>query len=337
MRKLAFPCTLAFTCILAGCGGGGGGGSTSSTPSTPVAPTVPPAVTASLQVAATPTYSSSSEEYGYFQAINAFRTAQGLGPLNQNPDYDKAAAAHANYCYLNSFGHDETSGLPGYTGQTPLARVQYQGGSAALVTEEGGLPDVQGAVGSGANFAGVIINTVYHRASLMYQGLTDVGTYIGMSAPDAPIAIPSFSDMGYVTQQVNAGNYFGAYPANEQTGVSLHFHGEEPSPLPAGADPTQFGSPISVASQSSTTLSVTTFTVTHAGSSSAMPATIITSSDPNLAGSNNLAFLLPSQPYLPNTVYNVVFVGTISGTATGSATALPINQAWSFTTGTTSY
>jgi len=339
MGKLAISSAIIVaTVILAGCGGGGGGSSSPSvTPTTPTSPSAPPTVAASLQAAVTPTYSSTSEEYGYYQAVNAFRTSQGLGPLNQNISYDKASAAHANYCFLNSFGHNEVQGLPGFTGENPLDRVVYQGGTASLATEEGGLPDVQGAPGSGANFAGVIINTVYHRASLMYQGLTDIGVSIGMSAPSAPTAIPSFSDMGYVKQQVNAGNYFGFYPANGQTGVSLHFHGEEPSPVPAGTDVTQVGSPISVAAQESTSLTVSSFTVTQNGAASALPATIITSTDPNLTGSNNLAFLLSGQAFLPSTTYTAHFVGTVTGPATGSTTGIPVDMSWSFTTGTSSY
>ncbi|HSY28047.1 MAG TPA: hypothetical protein VK832_11120, partial [Burkholderiaceae bacterium] len=135
----------------------------------------------------------------------------------------------------------------------------------------------------------------------------------------------------------NAGTYFGVYPTSGQTGVGLHFHGEAPSPVPAGTDVTQVGFPISVAAQETTTLTVTIFTVTQAGASTPLPATIITSTDPNLAGSNNLAFLLAGQAFLPNTTYTVHFVGTTTGTATGSATGIAVDQTWSFTTGASSY
>jgi len=337
MKKISlYAVALTTSVILSACGGGGGGDSSSGT--TPVSPVIPPAVTQNLQAAATPTYSQTSEEYGYFTVINAFRTSQGLGPLNQNPAYDKAAAAHAAYIDINGLSHGETAGLTGFTGATPLARVQYQGGTATAVEEEAGSPDTQGCgiTGQGANFASVLINTVYHRTEILFQGVTDIGTSIGVWDCKSAILPSSVSEMGYVNQQVNAGTYFGAYPVDGQTGISLHIHAESPSPIPPGADFNTYGSPISVASQESTTLNVTSFTVTQAGSSTPLPATIITDSDPNLAGSTNLAFLLPSQAYLPNTTYTVNFVGTITGTATGTANGIPVNKTWSFTTGTTS-
>jgi len=332
-----FNLTLAaITAIsLVGCGGGGGGSSSSTTPTQPTGPTVPPMTQAALQTATTPTYAAGSEELNFFNAVNTFRTAQGMGPLIQNAYYDSAAAAHANYTDLNGLSHSETPGLQGYTGANPLARVQYQGGVATLVEEEAGQADFQGPVltGQGTSFANVLINTVYHRAGLMFQGLTTVGTSIGVSETK-PFSI---AELGYnVNQQVNAGNYFGVYPANGQTGVSLSPHAESPSPIPAGASTSSYGSPISVASQESTTLTISSFTVTPQGSTTLLPTITITGSDPNLAGNNNLAFLLPTVAYQPNTTYTVQFTGTITGTATGSATGLPISQSWSFTTGTTS-
>jgi uncharacterized protein YkwD len=328
-----------FSVCTAGCGGGGSGDSTSasSTPTAPTTPTVPPMVQQNLQVAQTPNYAAGSEELGFFNTVNAFRAQQGEGPLIQDAHYDAAAQAHSNYCDLNGvLTHGETSGLPGYTGNTPQDRVEYQGGVATLVAEEGGTGDQQGAVGSGASFANVLINSVYHRAALIFQGVTTTGNYIDMTTTQIG---HSFAELGYnVNQQVNAGNFTSYYPFNGQTGVSLHFHGEEPSPVPAGADVTTFGSPIHFQSQQSTTLTVTAFTVTPQNSTTPLPATLILGSqDPNLAGNNNLAFLLPTVAYQPNTTYTVNFVGTITGTATGSATGIPVNQTWSFTTGTTSY
>lgn len=331
---LSTSIAVALITTLSGCGGGGGGSTATTTP--PV-PTTPPAVTADLQAAVTPTYATTSEEFGYFTAVNAFRAAEGLGPLNQNKFYDLASAAHANYEDLNAgtlgASHGEVSGYAGYTGGNPLERIQAAGGTATLASEELGVPDFIGAAGSGASFASGLINTVYHRASLMYQGLTDIGVSIGMNATSQPYSV---SDLGYTTQQVNAGTYFGVYPTNGLTGVGLHAHLESPNPYPVGIDVTkQTGYPISVASQESTTLTVTTFTVTQQGATTPLSATLITSTDPNLTGSNNLAFLVANANFAPNTNYTVNFVGTISGAATGSATGIPVSQQWTFTTGTT--
>jgi hypothetical protein len=328
---------LALTLILAGCGGGGDGGSSSgagSTPTTPATPVVPVAVAAKLQTAVTPTYSATSEEFGYFTAVNAFRSVEGLGPLNQNPFYDLAAAAHAAYVDVNGPSHGEIAGLAGFTAVSPILRVQHQGGTTNGVGEVLGLPDFElpdgsNAPGAGVSLAGVLINTVYHRAGLLFQGVTDVGISIGMT-PTQQIGV---SDMGYVTEQVNAGTYFGMYPVDGQTGVGLHMHPEEPSPVPAGTDIMNVGYPISVASQESTTLTVIIFTVTQVGSTTAVPATIITQTDPNLAGINNVAFLLANQAFLPNTTYTVNVAGTITGAATGTTNGILVSKQWTFRTG----
>ena len=362
MKRSSLPTIAVLTTALtlSACGGGGSSGSTTSVvPVVPTSPVVAVMASQSFQTATAPTYASNSEEMGYFNAVNAFRTSQGLGPLNQNTNYDLASAAHANYANLNTFSHFETVGLVGYTGGTPLQRVQYQAGVtlpndssgtavqagcsvanptqaqcvANAVTEEMGLAAVggyQGGPGVGAGFVAEALNTAYHRAGYMYQGLTDVGVSIGLTGI-------SVSDIGYITQQANAGNYFGMYPTNGQTNVSLHPHPENPNPLPAGTDFTTVGSPISVASQETTTLKITSFTVTQYGSTIAMPAMISTSAnDPNILGSDNLAFLITNQAFLPNTTYNVSFTGTVSGTATGASEGIPVTKNWSFTTGTIS-
>jgi hypothetical protein len=92
-----------------------------------------------------------------------------------------------------------------------------------------------------------------------------------------------------------------------------------------------------VASQEGTTLTVTSFTVTQAGASAPMAATLFTDTANNangaMSGSINLAFLVANQAFLPNTVYTVTFVGTITGAAIGSASGQSFTKTWTFTTG----
>jgi len=317
---------------LTGCGGGGGSTTTTSTtPTTPVAPPSNPVQAASLQSAVTPTYSTTSEEYGFYQALNAFRTSQGLGPLNQDPAYDKAAAAHANYVNINGTSHGEVPGLSGYTGGNPMARVMSQGGNANYVGEDIGIPTTIGAKGSGASVLSAFVDSVYHRAQLMYQPLTSFGVAIGMGGSQTASVV----DVGYFNPQKNAGDYLGVYPYDGQTGVGTYTHPESPNPFPSNIDPvTQTGYPISVASENSTTLKVTSFTIAQTGSSTPLGTMMFTSAtDTNLTGANNLVFIVPTQNLLPNTSYTVNFVGTITGTATGSSTGIAKNLTWKFTTG----
>ncbi len=56
-----------------------------------------------------------SEELA-FKKLNAFRAAQGLGPLNQNAKIDIAVKNHAAYVTTNLSGadpHKEVAGKPG--------------------------------------------------------------------------------------------------------------------------------------------------------------------------------------------------------------------------------
>lgn len=340
IKLSSLPLAILLAATLSACGGGGGGGTSSAAAPTNPTPT-PPAptpVAQNLQAAVAPTYAANSEELGFFNAINAFRTAEGLGPLNQNPCYDKAAAAHYNYEMLNiasqGESHYEVSGSPGFTGVAPSDRLTAQGCvfTAASEVIGGPLTVALGQPGVGADSARGLIDSVYHRADLMYQGLTDIGIAVGTST-SAPFTI---ADIGYKNPQINSGSYFGTYPVANQSGVRLSAVEEIPNPFPSSVTnvSSQTGYPISVASQASTTLTVTTFTVTQAGSSKPMATyPIYTDQDPNLAGSINLAFLVTTQAFLPNTTYTVHFVGTITGTATGSSKGIAVDQTWGFTTG----
>jgi len=333
---------------ISACGGGGGGSTTGSTGGSgstggntggSSGSTSQP-VQQNLQVAVVPTYAADSEELNYFNTVNTFRTSQGLGPLKQNAAYDAASKAHALYIDQNDpndqLSHSETAGNPGFTGTNPYNRVIAQGGTATLVTEEAGYPNVQGVPGAGTDFANVLIDTVYHRASLLFQGATEIGVWIGMTPPPAAPA-SSVSDLGYLQQQVNSGTYFNCYPINGQTGVALHMQAESPSPFPASVNvATQTGYPISCASQQTTTFTVSSFTITQQGTSSPLSATqILGTQDPNLLGNNNLAYLVANAPLLPNTTYTVSVSGLVTGTATGSSTGIPVSQTFSFTTGST--
>ncbi len=107
-----------------------------------------------------------------------------------------------------------------------------------------------------------LANTVYHRAGMMYQGMTEVGF-----APETSNS-PLMADIATTKKQVNAGDYVGVYPANNQTGVWLTHGIESPNPFYLEMEMTQhnmrakISGPVSLASEASTTLAVTTFTVT---------------------------------------------------------------------------
>jgi uncharacterized protein YkwD len=343
MRVLPL-CGLLVSALLSACGGGGGGSSSpvASNPTTPAVPTTPtsPVSTvqaASLQTAVAPTYATGSSADVAFKKINAFRAAQNLGPLNQNANADIAAKNHQAYVTLNNSGangHVEVAGTPGFTGANVKDRLVAAGYPAVIAGEviafsmEFPNPDTS-AVDN-------LINTVYHRAGMMYQGFT----VVGIASEDA--TNPLYMDFGATKAQLNAGDYVGVYPANGQTGVWLTHGVEAPNPFYQEMEMTQANmctktsSPVSLTSEASTTLSVTSFTVTEAGQTTPLDVRLITSAtstqDTTYLGTN-VAFVVGKAPFKANTTYNVHFVGKATGAATGSANGLSIDKSWSFTTG----
>ena len=347
MYKNKLALSLGIVMALAGCGGGGGGdNSTASTPPVgnppPTAPTTPTTPVSTVQPAALQATTASSYMVGTseelaFKKLNAFRAAQGLGPLNQNAKIDIAAKNHSTYVTTNQSGadpHKEVQGQPGFTGVDVQARLVMAGYRATESTEVVAFSAMQ----SDPNASPIdnLANTVYHRAAMMYQGMTEVGF-----APETTNS-PLFADIATMKKQINAGDYVGVYPANNQTGVWLTHGVESPNPFYMEMEMTQANmctktsGPVSVASEASTTLSVTTFTVTEEGHTTPLDVRLITkatSSQDQTYLTPNVAFVVGKTPFKANTKYNVVFVGKATGAATGSSTGLSIERKWSFNTG----
>jgi len=351
-NKLALSFGIALA--LAGCGGGGSGGSsnvstppvgnspptTPTTPTTPTAPTTPvlTVLPAALQTATAATYMAGTSEYLAFKKLNAFRAAQGLGPLNQNAKIDIAAKNHASYQATNQSGgdpHAEEQGKPGFTGVDVQARLITAGYQAVQSTEVIAFSTMQSDIN--ASPIDNLANAIYHRSAMMYQGMTEVGF-----APEQDMA-PLIADIATMKKQVNAGDYFGVYPANNQTGVWLTHSVESPNPFYMEMEMTQenmctkTSAPVSVASEASTTLAVTTFTVTEEGQTTPLAVRLITkatSTQDQTYLPANVAFVIGKAPFKANTKYNVVFVGKVTGAATGTSNGLAIERNWSFTTGT---
>jgi uncharacterized protein YkwD len=336
------------TVTVAGCGGGGDKSPIANnptppavtSPTMPVTPTPTPAPmpkAASLQVAVAPTYAAGSSEAVAFRKLNAFRAAQGLGPLNQNANADIASKNHAAYVTTNQSGatpHAEVAGKLGFTGVDAMDRLIAAGYPAKSATEviafsmQFPSPD--------ASAIDNLANTVYHRASMMYQGMTTVG--IAPENQDSPLYVA----IGLTTPQVNAGDYVGMYPADNQTGVWLTHSVESPNPfyqemvMSQENMCTKTSAPVSLTSEASTTLNVTSFTVTEEGQTAPLDARLITratSTQDNTYLTPNVASLVGKAPFKPNTKYNVRFVGKATGATTGSNTGLAIEKSWTFSTG----
>ena len=343
---------LAGLCLITqACGGG-------STPSTTVPPVVQTCdngatnyphsstIPAKLQsTIMTPPYASGSEDLNVFNYFNDLRTTLGLGKLSYSAELDKASLNHSTYIKLNQVGgFNETAGRPGFTGATLADRV-VQAGYTDKLTGLG----VSGGLAFGSNKMGALkalLNSVYHRRILLQQMWTDVGTsMICISADNSTCnrnangeIIPDFLSVTVAHknngQQRNASDFFMVYPMDKTTDVAISMVGETTNPFPQYPDGLvwgKVGAPIEVAVEDSQTLSVQTFTITEDGTSSPLPATLMTvQSDPNKLITKNEAFLIANMALKPNTKYTVSFVGTAN--IPGSKTVRSLTKTWSFTT-----
>jgi len=340
MKKIALLIVAAFA--LASCGG-------SSTPSDYVVP-------ANLQTTLnTPTYpAGSDEELNAFNAINKFRNSAGLGYWQQNVLLDAAARNHMAYSALNRFTFQqdvEVENKPGFTGITPSQRAINAGYFvlADTLTAKNVPTAAVGelyAVGPGVSVIDSMINTIYHRSGLMEQATVDIGLVRDTTGPATPETHWWFNHGRLNNGQNVASDYVFNYPFNLQTNVPLSMTPENPSVYSNQTNfnfAKQTSSPVSFTSAASTTLAVTSFTVTPAGSSTPLPGIVWTIlNDPNLLSSNSSSTALPTlssheaywvgnAPFLPNTTYNVTFTGSTS--VTGNSVTNAVTQSWSFTTG----
>jgi len=328
------------SCLLVACGGSGGGDNSAPTspsaPSAPSTPTGPTVMPGNLQTTVpAPTYAAGSQELAFYTAYNAFRQAEGLGLLAQNTKLDTADQNHLKYLLTNSdlnfasiepvtgrpLFHIEDPKRPNFTGVQELDRANFAQYGGVYVGESGTYGSGQGA----AHALNLLLGGVYHRAGLMFQGPKDFGIAVGTDALQTTVMT-----FGYIsTRQTNASDYFGFYPAANQTGVPLFAATEAPNPFPDVSYndySTKTSYPINVVSADGTTLTATTFTVTESGQTAPMSTRLLTqANDPNKELQGNSAFLVANTPYKPNTVYNVFFVGTVNGAN--------ITKTWSFTTG----
>lgn len=326
--------------VLSACGGGG----SEALPSLSLAPPPVPAPTsADLQTLVAPlTYVSTTAEFAFATSLNEFRSQVGLGLLAQNALLDKSARSHLQYVLSNdvrnggtvnmratdpatgrSMFHIENPANKGFTGLQESDRAAFFAYPGVYIGEE-----ISFAGGQGGKVAfDSLASTVYHRAGLMIEGIRDVGVAAGQDASQT-VAV----EFGYAKPQVNAGDFFGSYPMDHQTGVGLHAGVEVPNPFPdlstSNTDfPTKTGYPVSVVAQAAAKLEVITFTITEAGAAASLAARLMTKdNDPNKYLAANVAFLVASSALKPNTSYSVSFSGRVNNNV--------VTRNWKFTTGT---
>ncbi|MES2149756.1 MAG: CAP domain-containing protein [Pseudomonadota bacterium] len=299
---------LATACALIACGGGG----TSSAPV--AAPSTLP------QEVGAPALSNNISTDG-LNWINYRRSQAGMPVLAHNSVIDKAAQGHSDYQKLNNVvTHDQTPGLPGFTGAHLLQRLNNAGYSFGSATYAYGEVISATTNNSGFFMAEELITAIYHRFVMFEPKFKEAGTGAATNA----------SGYTYFTSDFAANNGYGpglgrsvlvSWPFNGQTGVQANFFSDYESPDPvAGAN--EVGYPVSVHADIDVVLGVSSFTIAPRGGALLAVKLLAKASDAETPAS--AAAIVPLAVLKAGTTYDVNFSGTADGAA--------ISKSWSFTT-----
>ena len=344
--KVLFALTAASA--LVACGGGGGDApAPAPTPAPVPAPAPAPSPVAAgngtLQTSVPAATYADARRRSAFNELDAVRLGAGAGLLAQSAALDTSASDHANYLTVNGFSsadsaHDETAGLPDFTGTNPFVRMQADGYNYSYATE------VIGDIGSSSatsDCVGDLLDTVYHAVSMLSR-VTDVGFGFGSSTAAGMCTIDMASPLnGGASEQIPPSGAIVAYPFNGETVAHGTFYVSHESPrVPTTLIPADTaGTPIVVGFRNQDAvaggaITITQFSIATSGGT-ALPAVILADGahiggadvnpDATLATDGvDFAVLVPASPLDAGT-YTVTLHATIAG---GQALAL---STWSFT------
>ena len=319
---------LAVAALLSACGGGGGGGS--PTP-------VKPAALVQLWTAQPHPYVAGSPEQIAFDEANRLRIRGGFGAFTYDANVTQTAKNHLNYEVLNTMYpvHDETAGLPGFTGTGPDQRYKYVVPPASDITTWLTLGEVGSLAGNTfPPMDGWSVATGHLQSILDYQK-----RWVGIAStvvnnPYGSGLLVNF-DLAYsqnnrVTLPANWGwSIVGVYPFPGMTNVGIGYN-TVPN-ITAMNILVQF--PLSATSTSCSDINpiVSHFTLRKNGATSDVPTRQVVGgqyngTEPTDAG---WAIMFPTVVLEPNTQYNVDFAGSFCGAVS--------TKTWSFTTGTSEY
>ena len=338
--KVLFALTAASALVACG----GGGGDSPSPPPPPPAPAPGPALApgtnGTLQTSVAAANYPDMRRVNAFNQLNAVRQGAGAGLLAQSSALDTSASSHTAYLTANGFNsadsaHDETSGLPYFTGTNPFKRMQAAGYSYSYATE------VIGDIGSSSatsDCVGDLLDTVYHAASMLSR-VTDAGFGFGTGAAAGMCTIDMASPFdGGGSKQIPPSGAVVAYPFDGGTVAHGTFRVSNESPRVSKAllPNDTAGTPILVGFRNQDVIAggqvtITQFSLATSGGV-AVPGVILAGGGIAGAGVNAdsgldsevMAVLVPASP-LPAGTYTVTLHATISG---GQALAL---STWSFT------
>ncbi|SNS14052.1 Uncharacterized conserved protein YkwD, contains CAP (CSP/antigen 5/PR1) domain [Noviherbaspirillum humi] len=306
--------------LLAACGGGGGNSSSGSNTLSGVSTTQGPsaATVAGETSAPAATGNTATDGIAWF---NYRRQQMGLPAFTRDARIDKAAAAHSNYQRLNNtITHDETQGLPGFTGVSVgdrLVAASYtfnSNTSYAYGEVISSTPDTSGFIA-----AEDLIAAIYHRFVVMEPTFKGVGGGVGTVTGGNTYFTADFT--AYPLTSVLGKGKMLVYPFASQQRVPRSFFSDNelPDPVPGR---NEVGYPISVHADITSTVTVQSFTVAPRNGAPLTTRLLVNSSDAETPTS--AAAIVPLNVLSAGTTYDVQFTGTVDGA--------PVTRSWSFTT-----
>ncbi|GJJ05354.1 hypothetical protein RugamoR64_58920 [Duganella rhizosphaerae] len=300
--------------LLSACGGGGGGASTSGSPGV-----TPPDLT---QSPGAPVFTGNTALDGY-DWINYRRAQLGLSALARNAGIDAAAQSHSNYQRLNNtVSHEQTPGLPGFTGVTLFDRLTSAGYKVTLPYAIG---EVISATSNPSGFyqAEELITAIYHRFVMFEPVFKEIGTGAATTSANYTYFTADLTAVGGYGAGLGAGRIVN-YPAANQGGVPVNFFSDSESPDPVPGR-NEVGYPISVHAdtiRAGVGVTVQSFTVAPRGGAALDVRLLSHAADPQTP--ETAAAIVPLAPLKSATVYDVSFSGVVAGVA--------VTRNWSFTT-----
>ena len=246
--------------------------------------------------------------------VNTTRAQAGLPAVQLEPHLTDSATSHALYWLFNNATasvaglgiHQETPGLPGFSGTGPGQRAVAWGYSTERTAED--------ITHRGMPTAGVNdwVNSVFHRFPILRPDLVAIGY------GQAEVGSINIQDMEFGYAAPGSATPV-PYPAAGQTKVpDVFVDNELPDPVPSGHARTT-GYPVTVTFAAGDSVALSSFTLSGPDGA-ALDGYLLAPS----SSTENSASLLPAAPLHPGTTYTAHIVATVDGQR--------YDQTWSFTT-----
>jgi len=319
-QRSIIPLFLA-SLILTACGGGGDGNNSVTTSANADASISP-------QDAGVPQATGNTATDG-FNWFNFRRRQLGIQAVNRNTVIDAAALGHSVYQRDNdTITHEQTAGKPSFTGRSAGDRLRAAG--YTIPSSGFAYGEVISATTdtSGFNAAEDLIAAIYHRFVIFEPMFKEAGAGSAGRSGGLTYFTTNFTAIG-LNSGLAQGNVV-HYPVASQTRVPRNFFSDNESPDPV-PNANEVGYPVSVHANITDRLEVQTFTITPRGGN-ALPVRLLRKAD-DAQTPESAAAIVPLSPLAQNTVYDVRFVGRLSGVGSNNVPwSNNIDRTWSFTT-----